>query len=595
MIKNIRTYLNKLISYFKQIDWRRIFSIPGGQWPKWKQWRHLPKILPSRERWLVRGLFLLALISIAILIFGVYASKTNVIPQLGSNYKEGILGQPRFINPILAQTNDADRDLSQLVYSSLFKYDGQGNLIPDLVEEYSIEQDNLTYNISLRQDVFWHDEEPLTANDVIFTIRTIQDPEYKSPLKNNWQSVRIEKVDEYSLRIKLNNVYAPFLHNLTVGILPRHLWAGISAANFPLAQYNLKPIGSGPYKFKEFKKDEDGQVTSMEFIRNKEYYLTDGPFIEKITIRFYKSQDDLISAYQKRQVQGLSFFSPANQSGLKNNLNIHEVKLPIYYAVFFNQTKSKALADKTVRLALSHATNKQEIIEKVLAGKGETVDLPLLKNWPGYKEDVKVYDFALEHAKNILEDANWKDSDEDGVREKTINSQETRLEIDLVASDWPEFKQTAEILKEQWEKVGAQVNLIIIDATDIQQEYLRPRNYQALLFGEVLSAQPDPFAFWHSTQKKDPGLNVAFYDNKKVDKLLQDARQTIEEEKRNEKYAEFQELLINDVPAVFLYSPTYLYPVSKKVKGIEIGKLAQPSYRFSQVENWFIKTKRVWK
>ncbi|MBU2068386.1 MAG: ABC transporter substrate-binding protein [Patescibacteria group bacterium] len=577
------------------LSFKKVFSVPGGQWPKWKQWCRLPKILPFRERWIMRGLFTLILISSVVLLINLYVNKTQILPQIGGDYKEGILGQPRFINPILSQTNDADRDLSQLVYSSLFKYNGQGNLIPDLIEEYSIEEDNLIYNLTLKKDVLWHDGEPLTANDVIFTIKTIQDPEYKSPLKNNWQSVQVEKIDEFSIRIKLNNVYAPFLHNLTVGILPKHLWAGISATNFPLAQYNLKPIGSGPYQFKEFKKNDDGQVKSMEFIRNENYYLGDGPYIKNISILFYENQTDLIKAYQKRQINGLSFLSSSNQSNLRNNVQIHQIDLPIYYAVFFNQTKNKALADKTVRLALSYATNKQEIIEKVLTNQGQIVDSPLLKNWPGYSENIKIYDFALEHAQNILEEAGWKDEDEDNIREKTINNQETKLEFDLVASNWPEFQQTAEILKEQWEKIGAQINLIIIEATDIQQEYLRPRDYQALLFGEVLSAQPDPFAFWHSTQKKDPGLNIAFYENSKVDKLLEEARQTTDQEEQNEKYAKFQELLIDDAPAVFLYSPTYLYPVNKKVRGIEIGKLAQPSYRFSQIENWFIRIDRVWK
>lgn len=535
------------------------------------------------------------LISVITLIFGVYVNKTDSVPELGGEYSEGVLGQPRFINPVLAQTNDADRDLVQFIYSSLFKYDGQGNLIPDLVEECSIGEDNVTYNITLKKDVLWHDNELLTVNDVIFTIKTIQDPEYKSPLRSIWQGIQIEKIDEFTIKFKLNNVYVNFLHNLTISIMPRHLWAGISASNFPLAQYNLKPIGSGPYKFKEFNKNEDGNIESMKFVYNENYYLTEGPFIKKLNIFFYRNQDSLIKAYQKRQIDGLSFLSPQNELEVRNSINIHNINLPIYYSVFFNQTKSKPLADRNVRLALSYATNKEEIIEKVLNGKGEQVNSPLLSNWPNYTSEIDIYDFALEHAQNILEENGWKDTDEDGIRQKTINDEDTKLEINLVASDWPEFEQTAEILKEQWGKIGAQVNLEIIESIDIQQEYLRPRNYQALLFGEVLGADPDPFAFWHSTQKKDPGLNVAFYENKEVDKLLEDARQTIEQEKRTEKYAEFQKILIEDVPAVFLYSPTYLYPVNKKIKGIEIEKLAQPSFRFSQIENWYINTKRVWK
>ena len=581
--------MNKLISSFKV-----------EKWPTYKQWTRLLKVLPFRERWLARGLILIIAGSCVTLLFNFYINQTIIEPKIGGEYKEGILGQPRYINPVLAQTNDVDRDLVQLVYSSLFKYDNQGNLIPDLAKEYSLGEDGLTYNVSLKRNVHWHNGEQFSADDVIFTIRTIQDPEYNSPLRNIWQGVEIEKVDEFTVLFRLNNIYAPFLHNLTVGILPKHLWAGISGQNFPLAEYNLKPIGSGPYKFKEYVKNKDGKIESIKLVRNENFYLLfenriQSPFIKNIILKFYSNQTNLTDAYQKRQIDGLSSLSTANQSEIKNNLNIYEIKLPIYYAVFFNQTGSKALANKTVRLALAYATDKEEIINKVLNGKGTRVDSPLLPNWPNYTAETNIYDFAIEHAKNILEADSWIDSDNDGIREKGEGEEEIRLEISLLATNWSEIKQTAELIKEQWEKIGVKVNLEIVDAANIQKDYIRPREYQAILFGEVLSADPDPFAFWHSSQKKDPGLNLALYQNKDVDELLQDARQTLDQETREGKYAEFQKLLMEDVPGVFLYSPSYIYPVNKKVRGISIEKLAQPSQRFSQVENWYIKINRIWK
>lgn len=581
--------MNKLISSFKV-----------EKWPTYKQWTRLLKVLPFRERWLARGLILIIAGSCVTLLFNFYINQTIIEPKIGGEYKEGILGQPRYINPVLAQTNDVDRDLVQLVYSSLFKYDNQGNLIPDLAKEYSLGEDGLTYNVSLKRNVHWHNGEQFSADDVIFTIRTIQDPEYNSPLRNIWQGVEIEKVDEFTVLFRLNNIYAPFLHNLTVGILPKHLWAGISGQNFPLAEYNLKPIGSGPYKFKEYVKNKDGKIESIKLVRNENFYLLfenriQSPFIKNIILKFYSNQTNLTDAYQKRQIDGLSSLSTANQSEIKNNLNIYEIKLPIYYAVFFNQTESKALANKTVRLALAYATDKEEIINKVLNGKGTRVDSPLLPNWPNYTAETNIYDFAIEHAKNILEADSWIDSDNDGIREKGEGEEEIRLEISLLATNWSEIKQTAELIKEQWEKIGVKVNLEIVDAANIQKDYIRPREYQAILFGEVLSADPDPFAFWHSSQKKDPGLNLALYQNKDVDELLQDARQTLDQETREGKYAEFQKLLMEDVPGVFLYSPSYIYPVNKKVRGISIEKLAQPSQRFSQVENWYIKINRIWK
>ncbi len=565
-----------------------------------KQWARLPKILPSKERWITRGLIFLILASVIILLFNFYLNKTYIEPKIGGSYTEGILGQPRFINPILAQTNDADRDLTQIIYSSLFKYDGQGNLIPDLVESYNISEDGLSYEIKIKENVKWHNNEQLTVDDIIYTIKTIQDPEYKSPLKNNWQGVEMEKINDFAMNFKLNNIYSPFLHNLTVGIMPKHLWAGISAQNFALAQYNIQPVGSGPYRFEKINKNDDGEIESIELIRNENFYLQfegspKGPFIENVILKFFNSQTELIDAYKRRQIDGLSFVSGINQLNIVNNLNIYEINLPAYYAVFFNQTKSKSLADKTVRLALSYATDKKEIISKILSDKGIRVDSPMMPGWFGYTSETNIYEFALEHAQNILEENEWKDSDNDGIREKTIDDQEVKLEISLITTDWPELKQTAELLKEQWAKAGVKINLEILDAGTVQQDYIKTREYEALLFGEVLNADPDPFAFWHSSQRKDPGLNLSVYTNDKIDKLLEEARQSVDYESRKEKYTEFQKLLIEDAPAVFLYSPTYIYPVNKKVKGIFIEKFSQPSYRFSQIENWFIKTNRIWK
>ncbi|MCG2809229.1 MAG: ABC transporter substrate-binding protein [Candidatus Portnoybacteria bacterium] len=586
--------MNKLISLFK-----RTIKAPGGRWPSWRQLSCWLKVLPRRERWLARGFSFVIIASIAALFFSAYWFQTQSVPKSGGKYTEGILGQPRYINPVLAQTNDADRDLVRLVFSGLFKYDGQGNLIPDLARDYTVETDGLTYNVFLKENVFWHNGEPLKADDVIFTIKTIQNPEYRSPLKVNWQGVVIEKVDDLTIRFKLNNVYAPFLHNLTVAILPKHLWSGISAQNFALAEYNLKPIGSGPYQFEKLIKDKDGKVVSIELIRNEQFYLQSDsngeikPFIEKIALKFYNSQTALIEAKQKGQIDGLSFLPAKDQTDLESNLNIHQISLPSYYALFFNQTKSKPLADKTVRLALAHSVDKGEIINQVLNGQGVSVNSPLLEGWPSWTSETKVYDFSPEHARNILEAEDWKDTDEDGFREKTIDDEEVKLEIGLLTTNWPELRQTAEMIKGYWEEIGVKVNLSIVDAASVQQDYIRPREYDALLFGEVLGADPDPFAFWHSSQKKDPGLNLALYQNDDADKLLEDARQVMDQEIRTQKYVEFQKTLTENIPAIFLYSATYLYPVVEKIKGISIERITDHSQRFSQVEDWYIKTKRV--
>jgi len=575
----------------------------------------LPKILTSRERWIVRGLIFVILTSTVLLLSSFYFQHTELRPKIGGEYTEGILGHPRYLNPVLAQTNDADRELVQLIYSRLFKYNHQGELIPDLVQDYQIKKDGLVYEISLKKNIFWHDGEPLNADDVIFTIQTIQNPQFKSPLRDNWRSVKVEKVDDYTIRFKLNNVYAPFLHNLTIGILPEHRWAGISAQNFPLAEYNFRPIGSGPYKFKEFTKNKEGQIESIKLIRNDNFYLASpypiypgaentnnghlqGPFIKEITFRFYTDEDSLLRDYQQRKIDGLSFISATHQSKIRNDFNIYRLKAPEYYAVFFNQTQSKILADKNVRLALAYATDKKKIIEEALAQEGKPVNSPLLADWFGENKDIPKYNFNPQQAQEVLEKAGWVDEDGDGVREKKLSSAEeekSKLEISLLAPDWPTWKKIAQLLKEQWEKIGIKVNLEFKKTNILLQEHINPREYEALLFGEILMVDPDPFVFWHSSKIREPGLNLALYQNEKVDKLLEEARKTLNQSERMEKYAEFQKILLDELPAIFLCNPFHLYPVNKKVKGIQLEKVPEPSFRFSQIENWYIKTTRVWK
>lgn len=567
------------------------------KWLSTSRWKKLPSLLNKKERYFVIGLGILAATSLIIWWISYRATNTIIIPRYGGTYIEGIVGSPQYINPILSQANDPDQDISELIFSGLIKYDANGNLVPDIAERYAIGEEGKTYDFFLRKNITWHDNEPFNADDVVFTIQTIQNPDYKSPLIFNWSGVEVEKIDDYTVRFKLKNAYAPFLNNTIVGMLPKHIWENVSPLEFLLAETNLKPIGTGPYKFKKFEKDKRGSIKALYLQVNENYYLGKS-YIKNITFKFYINEEILISAYNKKEVGGLGFVSAQNKSQLRNykrKLNIYPLKLPRYFAIFFNQSKSKALSDKTVRLALNYATNKQEIIKEILNDEGIAVNSPIPLGVFGHASQIKIYDFALEHANNLLDAADWQKNEETGIREKTFKGDEepTTLKITLVTTEWPELQSVAGILQKQWSKVGAKIEIKILNIAEIQQEYIRPREYQALLFGEVLGAEPDPFPFWHSSQKRDPGLNLSLYHNNDVDKLLVDARKTFDPEKRKEKYKEFQKLVIGDVSVVFLYNPYYLYPVSKKIKGIEIENVPVPSKRFSGIEKWYIKTKRV--
>ena len=559
------------------------------------QLRLLPKVLSKRERYWILIFLLIAGGSIIAIPFTTYRHLTSSVATFGGSFSEGVIGQPRHINPLLSQTNDPDRDLASLIYSGLLKHNESGKLVPDLAKSYEISSDELNYTVYLKKNILWHDGEPLTADDVIYTIQTAQNSDYGSPQRVNWQGVTIQKVDDTTIMFKLNNKYAQFLNNLTLGILPKHIWGTVQPINFASTNYNLKPIGSGPYVFDKFQKDDLGQIQSYQLVANKDYY--DGqPYINTIIIKFYNSENDMITAYNSNDIQNLSLISPQNLNKLKfkQRIDITELKVPRYFAVFFNQSQNPILASKNVRLALNYATDKQAIIDTVVTGKGSVIYSPLIETVLDVGQDVTKYTFDLSQAKTILAADGWTSTDSDGFLLKGSGKNQARLTIHITTSTLPELVQIANILKDQWGKAGAEV---IVDAltTPQLQQIIKDRGYQSLLFGEILDLDPDPFSFWDSSQTQKLGLNLALYSNKTVDSLLGDARQSLNPLDRAKKYDDFQKIVISDAPAVFLYSPLYLYPHATNIHNVNTTIIATPTDRFANIEKWYINTKRIWR
>jgi peptide/nickel transport system substrate-binding protein len=518
-----------------------------------------------------------------------YYSKTKAVPTYGGEYIEGIVGQPLYINPLLSPSNETDADLSQLIYSSLFKYDGTGNAVPDLVENYDLSEDKMTYTMHLKENVRWHDGENFGADDVIFTINSISNPIYKSPLRGSWQGIETKLIDNLTIEFKIETPYVGFLNDLTFGILPKHLWEAINPENFSLNSLNLKPIGTGPYKYSAIQKDSKDNILSYKLVSNPDYF-SGRPYISKMTFNFYLDEQSALDALNRKEIMGIGIISSENIDGIKNQKTVvtYQSEIPRYFAVFLNQTKSIPLASDEVREALNYATDRGEIINTVLGGLGQEIHSPFLPGMIGYSPDASKTNFDLEKANKILDDNEWKRG-EDGVRAKD----DVALEVNLSTTDWEELVKTAQLLKAQWEKIGVRVNINSYPISDVQENYIRPREYEALLFGQVVGADPDPYYFWHSDNKKDPGLNLSLFGNSEGDKLIDEGRVEFDSEKRAQDYKDFQEILFKELPAVFLYSPNYIYPVNNRVQGISIDTLISPSNRFSQANSWYIKTKRV--
>ncbi len=530
-------------------------------------------------------LFLIVIISLVLWSGVLFLKYTYSVPNYGGSYTEGIIGQPLYVNPVLSESNEVDGALVKLIYSSLFDYDIYGKIKLSLADRYDISEDKKIYTVYLKKGIHWHDGKELTAKDVVYTVKIIQDPAYKSPLRQSWQGVKVEKVDDYTIKFILNKPYFNFLNNLTVGILPQHIWEDVPVEKFSLVKYNLEPIGSGPYKFKNIQKDADGNILTY-YLEAFDNYFDFPAYITDLQFNFYPDQNSLIEAYKKKEVQGMGNILPEKIDDLKksNFTKVYQISIPHYFTVFFNQSKSVPLSYQEVRKALNLSVNREEIIDKVLYKQGRSI-CQLSIN-----DEKQECSFDIKKANEILDKEGWKRGS-DGYRAKDNQV----LEFELVTFDWPELNQISKILEEQWKKIGAKVKVKIVSVTDLQQNYIRPRNYKALLFGQATTFSPDYYPYWYSAFRKDPGLNFALFKDEEADKILEKTREENNTEKRNKEYVKLREIIKEKNPVVFLYSPYYLYVINSKVKGVDLKKINALSYRFANVNHWYIKTKRILK
>ena len=560
-----------------------------NKWPKKEQWLSFLNALSKTEKIILYSLFILGLVSGTLLWRISYLESTKLMPTEGGTLKEIVVGQPQSLNPLFAPLNDADRDISELIFAGLLKYNTEGELIKDLAKDYKVSKDGKIYEFTLKDNLFWSDGQEITTQDIVFAIQSIQNPEVQSPLRLIWQEVKIEKIDNKIVKFVLPNSYSPFLENFTFKILPYHVFNEISPQDFILEPpENL--VSSGPFEVKIIEEDPENKIKKIVLDRNPNFHGKN-PFLGKVEITFIQNVEDFLP--WKNKAISLAGISPEQKSAFQKKFNIYKLAVPRYFALFLNQN-NKILSQKEVREALAFATPKEEIIKKVLFGEGRVIDGPFL---PEHRIEgtFKKYKFDIEKAKEILEKAGWQDKNKDGIREKILkeNEKATPLKLTLFTVDQKELKKAAEIIQEEWQKAGIKLEIKTLEPTRLLQENIKERGYDVLLFGQGLSLIPDPYSFWSSLQRQYPGLNLSLYQNKDVDKLLKESREELNSKKRKELLQKIQQKITNDIPAIFLYSPFYLYTVDKDVKGIDGKYVINPSKRFINIENWYINEKRV--
>jgi peptide/nickel transport system substrate-binding protein len=579
-----------------------IQSLSRTRLPSWRQIRHLPEVLSSDDNLRLRLGALLFVAGAAILGTRFYFSHTVIAPAVGGAVIEGAVGTPRSINPIYAPSNDVDADLVRLTFSRLFTADADGELVPDLVERHEVSDDRRTYLLTLRDDARWHDGKPVTADDVSFTVALIQDPAWKSPLHLALKDVAVDQPDARTVRLTLKEPFAPFLSRLTFGILPRHVWKDVTPQGASQAEANLKPVGSGPFKFSSLKRDKRGFLMSYTLERNADYYK-EAPYLKELTFQFYPDYPAAVEALKKRQVDSLSFLPRDMRAELQGAAHVLPVslELPQYTAVFLNARNNEALKDKGVRRALALAVDKTRILFDVLAGDGRPLDGPAI---PGYTELSKSpVAFRLDEAGAILDGLGWKVDPADGLRKRTVPADpKTKtpesvapLRLTLTTVDQAESLGAATVVKNGWAALGVETVLNAVPASDIHRTVIKPRAYEALLYGQLLGSDRDPYPFWHSSQAQDPGLNLAMFADRNADDAIEKAQREADPAVRQEHYRKFLEVLADEIPAIFLYSPSYTYPLPSELKGFGGKRVASPADRFASVTGWYLETERVWR
>ncbi len=542
------------------------------------------------DKLVLRVLFFVVLFSGVWALISFNTSVSDQTPVSGGTLREGLVGTPRFVNPALAITR-VDQDVSALLYSGVMRIGTDGALTPDIAESVTASEDGLTYNIIIRKDVTFHDGTPLTARDVMFTYELIQNPDLKSPLKGNWADVRVEQVNEYELNIVLKEAYTPFSENFLVGILPAHIWSAIPIEQLPFSQLNTEPIGAGPFSLKEAKRDESGLITTYTLHANTQNRFA--PHIDVMELSFFTEESFLLEAIKGGRIDASAYISPEHIAEATSNgaYKVISKPLPRIFGVFFNQNKSVALRDSAVREALYYATDKQAIIDESLHGYGVPIDGPILQS-QGTLES-KEAEAGTKNASDILSSSGWATNNL-GLLEKQVDGQAETLSFTLRTSNASLLTEVSEQLVENWKGVGADVAIEQFEQTDLLQSVIRPRDFEALLFGIDVSRSEDLYPFWHSSQKDDPGLNIAQYTNLSVDSILEEARTEKDEIKRQQRLQDAGTIIANEHPAIFLFRPKLNYVVKSDIVIGELPAIARSSDRFSTISTWYTSSDTLW-
>jgi len=512
------------------------------------------------------------------------------VPTRGGSYTEALIGKLQRLNPVLDYYNSADRDVDRLIFSSLVKFDTRGLPEGDLAESWGVSYDGLSYNFSIRENAYWHDGNSVVSDDIVFTIELMRDPDSVLPedIKEFWGTVEVIALGDKQLQFRLQEPFAPFVDYLNFGILPKHILSGMTYSEMINSEFNLKPIGSGPYKFERLT-SESGVINSVVLLANTDYYLPP-PFINEIVFRYYENYENAFTAYIEGNVMGLSEVSAdILDLALTNaDLSIYSVIKPEISMIIFNLNNSdvRFFQEKEVRKSLLMGLDRKGMIDRVLYGQGVIADVPLLKNsWAYYGGNQRI-DQNTQEAINLLRQSGYVIEQEFGSgRSKDGIS----LTFSLVHPNDINHTKIAESIQSDWEKLGVNVELISVPYDVLILDHLQPLTYEAALIDITYfrSPDPDPYPFWDQAQQIG-GQNYSQWENKIASQYLKEARVSQDLEERAKLYRNFQVIFSDELPALPLYYPIYTFAVDQSIQGIRVGSMYDSSDHFWNITDWFL-------
>ena len=497
-------------------------------------------------------------------------------PSYGGELREGIVGTPRFINPVLANT-EQDKGLTMLVYAGLTKKDQSGQIILDMAESIEKSEDMLHYTVTLKDTAKFHNGTKVTTDDIIYTVGLIQNPIIKSPRKVEWEGITIEKENDKALTFSLKKPFPLFMEVLSLGILPKDLWKHLNEDQISLSDFNIHAVGSGPYSIKKI--STNSGIPDTFTLSAHKFYTLGRPYIDTIILSTYQNEKYLLQAFQNGDVNRIHNISPEKIVTLSiATSSIQTSLLPRTFAVFFNPNKSDILRDVQVRTALQMAINKQAIVDEVLHKYGKVIDGP----YP-FDTNETTSTYNVEQARDLL------------LGNKKLKKASSTVEITLSTANTEEMKKIANMIKSDWEAIGVRTNLAIYEVSDLNQTIIKDRDFQALLFGSITQNKSDLYAFWHSSQRTYPGLNISSYVSKKLDTNLEILRESSDNEGlADTAYENIKKEFAEEVPGIFLFAPSLIYITKDKITSPLPTFIFDTSSRFTLIENWYRYTDRVW-